>query len=142
MFSGLRFYSRVIARTIFSLKTLVYISVSTWTFKHQIFKIFKTTLRNHINPIFIPYFSGFMLFRVQVFQGLGFPRSRFFRVQDFQGPGFSGSGSKVRVQVLEVADLKNLITFFMLSLLHTVSKIGMYGMLYILTLFSLKAILI
>ena len=38
MFSGLRFYSRVIARTIFSLKNLVYISVSTWTFKQQILK--------------------------------------------------------------------------------------------------------
>ena len=48
------------------------------------------------NPIFIP----------------GFPGSRFFRVQVFQGPGFlgsgprvqgTGSGSRVRVQVLEVA---------------------------------------
>ena len=29
MFSGLTFYSRVITRTIFSLKKLVYISVST-----------------------------------------------------------------------------------------------------------------
>ena len=41
------------------------------------------------NPIFIPGFSG----------------SRFFRVQVFQSPGFSGSGSRVRVQVLEVAVL-------------------------------------
>ena len=52
------------------------------------------------NPIFIPGFSG----------------SRFFRVQVFQGPGFSGSGSRVqgpdqnpgsrvRVQVLEVAPI-------------------------------------
>ena len=39
------------------------------------------------NPIFIPCFSG----------------SRFFRFQVFQGPGFSGSGSRVWVQVLEVA---------------------------------------
>ena len=27
----------------------------------------------------------------------------FFRIHVFQGPGFSGSGSRVRVQVLEVA---------------------------------------
>ena len=39
MFSGLRFYSRVITGTIFSLKILVYIFVSAWTFR-QIFKIF------------------------------------------------------------------------------------------------------
>ena len=40
MFLGLTFYSRVITRTIFSLKNLVYISVSTRTFKPPIFKIF------------------------------------------------------------------------------------------------------
>ena len=45
------------------------------------------------NPIFIPGFSG----------------SRFFRVQVFQGPGFSGSGSRVRVQVLEVAIFQNIL---------------------------------
>ena len=39
------------------------------------------------NPIFIPYFSGFMFFRVQIFQRPGFSGSRFFRVQIFQGPG-------------------------------------------------------
>ena len=33
----------------------------------------------------------------------------------------------------DLADLTNSITFFMLILLHTVSKIGMYGLLYILT---------
>ena len=37
-------------------------------------------------------------FIVQVFSGSGF-----FRVQVFQCPGFSGSGSRVWVQVLEVA---------------------------------------
>ena len=42
MFSG-SCYSRVITRTIFSLKSLVYISVSTRTFKPQIFKNFKIT---------------------------------------------------------------------------------------------------
>ena len=54
------------------------------------------------NPIFIPGY-----------QGPGFSESRFFMVQVFHGPGFSGSrffrvqgqgpGSRVRVQVLEVA---------------------------------------
>ena len=45
------------------------------------------SLKSYIffNPIFIPGFSG----------------SRFFRVQVFQGPG---SGSRVRAQVLEVAN--------------------------------------
>ena len=42
MFLGLTFYSRVITRTIFSLKNLVYISVSTRTFKPQIFKNVKS----------------------------------------------------------------------------------------------------
>ena len=52
-----------------------------------------------VNPIFIPCFSGFRSFRVQVFQGPGFSGSRFFRVQDFLGPGFSGSRFfRVRVQ--------------------------------------------
>ena len=40
MFSGLTFYSRAITRTIFTLKILVYVSVSTRTLKPQIFKIF------------------------------------------------------------------------------------------------------
>ena len=48
------------------------------------------------NPIFIPGFSGSRFFRVQVFQGPGFLRSG----SRVQGPG---SGSMVRVQVLEVA---------------------------------------
>ena len=49
------------------------------------------------NPIFIPGFSEYRFFRVQVFQGLGpWSGSR------VQGPG-SSSGSRVRVQVLEVA---------------------------------------
>ena len=38
MFSGLTFYSRVITRTIFNLKNLVYMSVSTRTFKPKSFK--------------------------------------------------------------------------------------------------------
>ena len=42
------------------------------------------------NPIFITCFSGFMLFRVQL----------------FQGPGVSGSGFRVQNQVLEVAKLQ------------------------------------
>ena len=44
------------------------------------------------NPIFIPCFSGFMLFRAQVFLGPGFSGSRFFRVR-VQGPspGFRSS---------------------------------------------------
>ena len=48
-------------------------------------------------------FSGPRFFRVQVFQSPGFSRSKFFRVQVFWGPGFSGFGSRVRVQVLELA---------------------------------------
>ena len=48
------------------------------------------------NPIFIPGFSGSRFFRVQVFQGPGFLGSG----SRVQGPG---SGSMVRVQVLEVA---------------------------------------
>ena len=57
------------------------------------------------NLIIIPCFPGFVLFRVQVFQGSGFSGSRFFRVQVFYGPnaGFSRSGSGVLVQVLVVA---------------------------------------
>ena len=31
----------------------------------------------------------------------------FFRIHVFQGPGFSGSCSKVRIQVLEVTDIKD-----------------------------------
>ena len=53
-------------------------------------------------PIFIPGFSGSRFIRVQVFQSPGFSGSRFLRVQVFQGPG---PGSRVRVQVLEVAVL-------------------------------------
>ena len=52
-----------------------------------------------------PGFSGSRFFRVQVFQSTVFSGPRFFRVQIFQGPGFSGSGSRVWVQVLEVAVL-------------------------------------
>ena len=37
--------------------------------------------------MFIPYFSGLMLFRVQVFEDPDFSGSRFFRVRVFQGPG-------------------------------------------------------
>ena len=46
----------------------------------------------------VPYFLILYLF--QVFQGPRFSEFRFFRVQVFQGPG---PGSRVRVQVLEVA---------------------------------------
>ena len=49
-------------------------------------------------------FSRSRFFRVEVFQGPGFSEPRFFRVQVFKvrvlGPG---SGSRVRVQVIEVA---------------------------------------
>ena len=47
------------------------------------------------NLIIIPCFPGFVLFRVQVFQGSGFSGSRFFRVrtQDFHDPG-PGSWSR------------------------------------------------
>ena len=48
------------------------------------------------NPIFIPDFSGSKFFRVQVSQGLDFSGS----ASRVQGPK---SGSRVQVQVLEVA---------------------------------------
>ena len=50
------------------------------------------------NPIFIPCFSGSMLFRVQVFLSPGFSGSRFFRVWvQVQGPG-PGFRSSLRRQ--------------------------------------------
>ena len=49
-----------------------------------------------------PDFLGSGFFRVQVFQGPGFSGSRLFKVQVLQGTGFPGSGSRDRVQVLEV----------------------------------------
>ena len=58
-----------------------------------------------------PGFSGSRFFKVQVLQGPGFSRSKFFRVQVFQGSGFQspGPGSRIRVQVLEVARFKLII---------------------------------
>ena len=50
-------------------------------------------VRHNFNPILIPCFSGFMLFRVQI----------------LLGPGFSVSGSRVRVQVLEAATANEFI---------------------------------
>ena len=43
-----------------------------------------------------------MFFRIHAFEG-----PDFLRFQVSQGPGFSGSGSRVQVQVLEVAFPKN-----------------------------------
>ena len=54
-------------------------------------------------PFHSPGFTESSFFRAQVFQGPDFSESRFFRAQVFQDPGFSGSGSRVWVQVLEVA---------------------------------------
>ena len=51
-------------------------------------------------------FIGSRFLWVQVFQGPGFSESRFSRVQVFLGPGFLGSGSRVRVQVVEVDQSK------------------------------------
>ena len=58
-----------------------------------------------------------MFFRIQVFEGPGFLRSRFFRiqvfpVQVFQGPDYSWSGPWVWIQVLEVAQNTIIISFF------------------------------
>ena len=51
-----------------------------------------------------PCFSRSSFIRVQVYQGPGFSRSRFFRVQVLRVRVQSlGPGSRVRVQVLEVA---------------------------------------
>ena len=55
----------------------------------------------YFNPLSTPCFSGSRLFRVQVFQG-----------RSFQGPGFSGSGSRFRVQTLEVAQLLMFSMFY------------------------------
>ena len=41
---------------------------------------------------------------MQVFEGPDFSGSRFLKVQIFQGPGFSVFRSRVRVQVLQVAE--------------------------------------
>ena len=43
----------------------------------------------------------------------------FFRIHAFQGPGFSGSGSRVRVQVLEVASKKRYRVIRFVDLNHT-----------------------
>ena len=66
------------------------------------------------NLIFFPGFSGSRLFKIQVFQGPGFSGSRFFRVR-VQGPG-PGSGSRVWVQVLEVAifDIEKMFMYYIL----------------------------
>ena len=53
------------------------------------------------SPIFIPCFSGSIFFRVQVLERSGFTGSRFFWVQ--VQVLFVGSGSRVLVQILEVA---------------------------------------
>ena len=74
----------------------VLINYNMWSSNH-----FSTSSR-------FPRFTGSRFFRVQVFQGPGFSRSRFSWVQVFHGPGFSGSGSRVWVQVLEVAVFKHL----------------------------------
>ena len=70
-----------------------------------------------------PGFFGSRFFRVQVFHGPGFSGSRFFRIQVFEGPGFSGSGSKVPVQVLEVAAVKYFTNHSILDVLQG-SKYG------------------
>ena len=72
--------------------------------------------------VFVPPAVFNLLFRVQVFQGPGYSESRIFRFYVFRGTGFSwsrfiwiqvfqgpdpGSGSEVRVQVLEVALLSH-----------------------------------
>ena len=53
-----------------------------------------------------------MFFRIHAFQGPGFSSSWFFWVQVFQAPCFSGAGSRVWVQVLEVANVEALPSFF------------------------------
>ena len=61
----------------------------------------------HFNPVFIPWFLVSKFLKVQIFEGPCFSGSRFFRVQVFLGSGFSESGSRGRVQVLELAVSKN-----------------------------------
>ena len=50
--------------------------------------------------------------------------------------------SSVPLTFNDVTSLTNLITFFVLILLHAVSKIGMYGWLYILNAFSCRVLVL
>ena len=55
------------------------------------------------NVIHGPGFSGTMFFRIQLFQGRSFFKVQIFQGQVFTFQGFSRFGSRIRVQVLEVA---------------------------------------
>ena len=81
----------------------------------------------HFNPIFIPCFLGSKFLRVQVFQGPVFSSSRFFRIQVFLGRGFSESGSRVLVQVLEIAFQHVYVVF---SVFFNYSNIKPYVLLF------------
>ena len=121
-------YSWVIIKTIFGLENSVKISDSARTFK-QWTTLFKDFIKHNslksdlfFNPKFIPCLSGSRFFRVQIFQGPGFSRSRFLRAQVFwfqviQGPGFSRSGSRVRIQVLEVVQNNRVRNLFTLKII-------------------------
>ena len=59
------------------------------------------------NVIHGPGFSGTMFFRIQLFQGRSFFKVQIFQGQVFTFQGFSRFGSRIRVQVLEVAKQLN-----------------------------------
>ena len=102
---------------------------------------FNVNKRYHGLPIFFFFFCIQLFpafFIVQVFQSPGFSKSRFFRVQVFLSPGFSGSrlfrvqvfqgsgpgsGSRVWLQVLEVAELNEVGFLSELTLKHNCSNI-------------------
>ena len=90
----------VLSRFFVSLKSL-----NNYFFKGFAYKSFLNRFSVLIN--YIMWSSNHFLHPTvsHIFQGPGFLGSRFFKVQVFQGQGFSGSGSKIGVQVLEVAVL-------------------------------------
>ena len=117
-FSGLPIYSWVIIRRIFSLKKIsldiceLLDKKSHWAWslfiKHNSLKSGIFFNPTHVYSIFS---------RIHVFQGSSFSGFMFFRVQVFKGLGLSGSGSSVRIQVLEVA----LCIYMQITLRHRYS---------------------
>ena len=92
----------------------LYLMIRNLDFVFMIDHVFKTQILQssccknkfqHKNAFQGPGFLGSRFFRVHICLGPGFSGSKFFRVQVFLGQDFSRSGSRVRVQVLEVAKI-------------------------------------
>ena len=112
MFSRLPFYSWLIIRTIFSLKSVVrYL----WTFKQQIILWMVFLKRNSLKS---DIFSSPMF--IHVSESPGFSGSSFFRVW-VQGPGL-GPGSGFRSSPLFVSSSKYLMSFWLFYLFYCMSK--------------------